>query len=61
MRYVFLPQTDPKSSDYIMEHGATRNFESLRRLQEKIARENKEDEEEEIANPMKVSYIILLN
>lgn len=46
-------KTDPKSSDYIMEHGATRNFESLRRLQEKIARENKEDEEEEIANPMK--------
>ena len=37
-----------------MEHGATRNFESLRRLQEKITRENKEEEEEEIANPMKV-------
>jgi len=46
-------KTDPKSSDYIMEKGATRNFESLRRLQEKIERESKEVEQEEAANPMK--------
>ena len=37
-----------------MEHGATRNFESYRRLEEKIKREQKETEEEEIENPMKV-------
>jgi len=46
-------KTDPKSSDYVMEKGATRNFESLRRLQEKIERESKEVEQEEAANPMK--------
>ena len=43
-----------------MEHGATRNFESLRRLQEKIVRESKECEEEEAANPMKVCFACLL-
>lgn len=42
-----------------MEHGATRNFESLRRLQEKIARESKETEEEEAANPMKVRVCLV--
>ena len=44
-----------------MEHGATRNFESLRRLEEKIAREKKETEEEEAANPMKVSQYTLFH
>ena len=37
-----------------MEHGATRNFESYRRLEEKIAREKLEVEQEEADNPMKV-------
>ena len=46
-------KTDPENTDYIMEHGATRNFEAYRKLEEKILKEKKDREDEEANNPMK--------
>ena len=46
-------KTDPEHTDYVMEHGATRNFEAYRRLEERIEKEKKDREEEEANNPMK--------
>jgi len=46
-------KTDPENTDYVMEHGAKRNFEAYKKMEEKITREKKAKEEEEANNPMK--------
>lgn len=43
-----------------MEHGATRNFESFRKLTDKLEQEKKDREEEEANNPMKVYVFLML-
>lgn len=47
-------KTDPQNADYIVEHGATRNFQALKLAEEQAEREQKELEEEEASNPMKL-------
>nr|XP_032603775.2 splicing factor YJU2-like [Taeniopygia guttata] len=47
-------RTDPENADYAVEHGATRNFQAEKLLQEEEKRMQKEREEEELNNPMKV-------
>ncbi|XP_041328475.1 splicing factor YJU2-like [Pyrgilauda ruficollis] len=47
-------KTDPKNTDYTAEHGATRNFQAEKLLEEEEKRMQKEREEEELNNPMKV-------
>ncbi|XP_064481579.1 splicing factor YJU2-like [Ornithodoros turicata] len=47
-------KTDPENADYIVEHGATRNFQALKLAEEQAEREAKEEEEEEKNNPMKL-------
>ncbi|XP_043927999.1 splicing factor YJU2 [Protopterus annectens] len=47
-------KTDPENTDYAIEHGATRNFQAEKLIEEEEKRVQKEREEEELNNPMKV-------
>ncbi|CAG7683790.1 unnamed protein product [Allacma fusca] len=47
-------KTDPQSTDYIIENGATRNFMALKLAEEQAMREEAAEREEEATNPMKL-------
>ncbi|XP_028293976.1 splicing factor YJU2 [Gouania willdenowi] len=47
-------KTDPENTDYAMEHGATRNFQAEKLLEEEVSRIQQERDDEELNNPMKV-------
>ena len=47
-------KTDPKNSEYELEHGATRNFQALRLSEQKAIQEAKDKEEEHRSNPIKL-------
>eukprot|EP00058_Branchiostoma_floridae_P022382 XP_002607872.1 hypothetical protein BRAFLDRAFT_64047 [Branchiostoma floridae] len=47
-------RTDPESTDYVVEQGATRNFQAMEMVEKEEERAQKEREEEELNNPMKV-------
>ena len=47
-------QTDPQTTDYALEAGATRNFEAAKTAEEMAKKEAAAIEEEEANNPMKV-------
>ncbi|KAJ1975069.1 hypothetical protein H4R35_003316 [Dimargaris xerosporica] len=46
-------KTDPKNLDYVAEHGAARNFETIHVSTESLAEKRKRQEEEEADDPMK--------
>jgi len=48
-------QTDPENEDYAPEHGAVRTFQAERLAELEAERLQREREEEEANNPMKVS------
>uniref|UniRef100_A0A8C4WWU9 Splicing factor YJU2 n=1 Tax=Eptatretus burgeri TaxID=7764 RepID=A0A8C4WWU9_EPTBU len=47
-------KTDPENTDYAIEHGATRNFQAEKLIEEEQMKMQKEKEDEELNNPMKV-------
>ncbi|XP_057714932.1 splicing factor YJU2 [Corythoichthys intestinalis] len=47
-------KTDPENTDYAVEHGATRNFQAEKLIEEEEKRIQQEREDEELNNPMKV-------
>lgn len=47
-------KTDPENTDYAIELGATRNFQAEKLIEEEEKRFQKEREDEELNNPMKV-------
>lgn len=47
-------KTDPQNYDYTVEHGATPNFKALKLAEKQAIEEQKEKEEEERLNPMKL-------
>nr|CAG4647487.1 EOG090X0G3U [Megafenestra aurita]SVE92720.1 EOG090X0G3U [Megafenestra aurita] len=47
-------KTDPASTDYVVEAGATRNFMALKLAEEQAVREMEAEKEEERTNPMKL-------
>ncbi|CAF4520233.1 unnamed protein product, partial [Rotaria sp. Silwood2] len=47
-------RTDPASGDYELEHGALRNFESIRLAEKQAKEEAAKEAEEEALNPMKL-------
>jgi len=47
-------KTDPVSTDYIIEAGASRNFMALKLAEEQAEREEAAEREEEATNPMKM-------
>lgn len=57
----FFEQTDPANGDYELEHGAIRNFESIRLAEKQAKEEATKLAEEEALNPMKVSRKIHRN
>ncbi|CAG0918957.1 unnamed protein product [Notodromas monacha] len=53
-------RTDPEATDYVLEAGATRNFQALKLAEEAAEREEAARLEEEKNNPMKARFIFLL-
>ncbi len=47
-------KTDPKNMDYEVEHGATQNFKALKLAEQQAVQEQKDKEEDEKLNPMKL-------
>ena len=47
-------RTDPENTDYVLEAGATRNFEALAKAEKQAEKEEKEYQEELKTNPMKL-------
>lgn len=47
-------KTDPENADYTVEHGPTHSFQAEKGLEEEIKRVQKEHEDEELNNPIKV-------
>ncbi len=58
---VLFDQTDPANGDYELEHGAIRNFESIRVAERQAKEEAAKEAEEEALNPMKVRKKNILN
>merc|ERR1711972_625726 len=46
--------TDPETTDYVLEAGATRNFEALKKAEDQAEREAEARKEELENNPMKL-------